>query len=318
KFVQLSWNENVRGLFGIDNKGNRRNSPPNLIIQDELHLISGPLGSLTGIYEALVEDLCTDKREGNDFKPKILSATATIKNYDSKIQSIFGRKNSRLFPPSGLDINDNYFSTVRTDKKGEPFPGRKYLGVYTTTQGLLQSQVQTMVALLGKSTSFDYEDRDPFWTILSFYNSLNDIGKAKNLTEQDIPNNLEKYYKTRDIKYKNRRKLSSHKIKELTSRESHSKISRAISELAEPYKEKSNKAIDICLASNIIEVGIDIDRLSLMTIVGQPKTTAQYIQVSGRIGRKVEERPGLVVTIYNPSNSNDKSHFEHFNEYHQK
>src|SRR5699024_8837871 len=124
KFVQLSWNENVRGLFGIDNKGNRRNSPPNLIIQDELHLISGPLGSLTGIYEALVEDLCTDKREGNDFKPKILSATATIKNYDSQIQSIFGRKNSRLFPPSGLDINDNYFSTVRTDKKGEPFPGR--------------------------------------------------------------------------------------------------------------------------------------------------------------------------------------------------
>src|SRR5699024_5192639 len=201
KFVQLSWNENLRGLFGIDNKGNRKISPPNLIIQDELHLLSGPLGSLTGIYEALVEDLCTDKREGNDFKPKILSATATIKNYDSQIQSIFGRKNSRLFPPSGLDINDNYFSTVRTDKKGEPFPGRKYLGVYTTTQGIRQSQVQTMVALLGKSTSFDYEDRDPFWTILSFYNSLNDIGKAKNLTEQDIPNNLEKYYKTRDIKY---------------------------------------------------------------------------------------------------------------------
>ena len=72
------------------------------------------------------------------------------------------------------------------------------------------------------------------------------------------------------------------------------------------------------MASNIIEVGVDIDRLSVMAIVGQPKMTAQYIQVSGRVGRKWWERPGLVFTLYANTKSRDKSHFEHFREYHQR
>jgi superfamily II DNA/RNA helicase len=73
-----------------------------------------------------------------------------------------------------------------------------------------------------------------------------------------------------------------------------------------------------CLASSIIEVGVDIDRLSLMSIVGQPKTTAQYIQVSGRVGRRPTERPGLVTTIYNNAKPRDKSHYEDFRSYHQR
>lgn len=318
KFVQLSWNENIRKLFGLDNNGQRESSPPNLIIQDELHLISGPLGSLTGIYEVLIEELSTDYRNNRIVKPKIIGATATIKSYAEQISNIFGRENTNLFPPSGLSINDNFFSKIKYDENNKKSPGRKYVGVYTSTQGTIQTQVQTFTSLLATPLNFEDNMRDPYWTILSFYNSLNDIGRAKVLTDMDIPNNLNRKFEKKDIKKNEQRRLNSNNVKELTSRESNTNISKSLSELKVGYRHLKDNTIDICLASNIIEVGVDIDRLSLMTIIGQPKTTSQYIQVSGRIGRRTDERPGLVVTIYNNTSSNDKSHFEHFNEYHQK
>lgn len=315
KFVQLTWNPNARSLFGLDNEGNRIKSSPNLIIQDELHLISGPLGSLSGMYEPLIYDLCTDKRFDKEIKPKIVAATATIKDSEKQIEDVFGIEKSKIFPPSGLDINDNYFSTILKDKKsGKPAPGRKYIGVFTSTQGKLQTQVQTYTSLITKTSELADEEKDPFFTLLGFYNTINDIGKARTLIEQDIKNNILTHYQNKGVT--GGRVVRN--VEELTSRKTSSEVSRFISELKTPYTKVQNKAIDICLASNIIEVGIDIDRLSLMAINGQPKSTSQYIQVSGRIGRKNTEQPGLVVTIYNPQNSADKSHFEHFVEYHQK
>ncbi|MBN4912355.1 helicase [Staphylococcus sp. EG-SA-13] len=315
KFVQLAWKPESRFLFGIDKQGNRYKSPPNLIIQDELHLISGPLGSLTGMFEILVENLCTDRRDGNVFKPKIIGATATIKSYEEQIKALFAREKTQLFPPSGLNINDNFFSVIKYDDDVEA-PGRKYIGIYTTTQGKLQSQVQAFSSIISTSTQLKSNSKDPFWTILSFYNTIRDIGKAKTLTEQDIPNTLKNYYRKRNIN--NGRYIHHNKVKELTSRMNNNEITRSLLELKNSYNYNKNEAIDICLASNIIEVGVDIDRLALMTIIGQPKSTSQYIQVSGRVGRSPDKAPGLVLTIYNSGDSNDKSHFEHFIEYHQK
>lgn len=315
KFVQLTWKPEARSIFGINEKGDRDSQPPTIIIQDELHLISGSLGTLTGMYEVLIDYLSTNMNNGQMIKPKIIAATATTKAYESQIKGLFGRENSQIFPPSGLSINDNFFSTIMYDEKMAPMPGRKYVGVYTTTQGLLQTQVQTFSSLLISGNALPEEEKDPFWTILSFYNRINDIGKAITLTQQDIPNNMKYYYDKRKIE--NQRDYSNLDVKELTSRMNSTSLSREITELKIPYST-SKKTNDITLASNIIEVGIDIDRLSLMTIVGQPKTTSQYIQVSGRVGRKTTERPGLVVVLYDNNNSNDKSHFEHFIEYHQK
>lgn len=318
KFVQLTWNPKARAFFGLDNEGKRQFTPPNLIIQDELHLISGPLGTLAGMYECLIDELCTDRRGDIEIKPKIVCATATIKAYSEQILSLFGRENTSLFPPAGIDINDNFFSTIDKDLKGHNKPGRKYIGVHPFTQGRLQTEVQTISALMEQVSHLSPEERDPFWTILSFYNTINDIGKALTLSEQDIPHHMAQYYKTKKVDKEKQRYLNQTGVKELTSRLASDKVGTAIKEMKVGYTLENNKALDLVLASNIIEVGVDIDRLSLMTINGQPKTTAQYIQVSGRIGRRTNERPGLVVTEYNPNNSNDKSHFEHFVEYHQK
>ncbi|MBK4206113.1 helicase [Bacillus subtilis] len=318
KFVQLTWKPEARRLFGLNEMGERVVSPPQIIVQDELHLISGPLGTLAGLYEALIEELCIDDRGETPIKPKIISATATIKEFEEQARCLFGRTNARLFPSPGIDIDDSFFSKVAVDENGKPLPGRKYIGVFTSRVRLLMAQVMTYSSILQEVESFPEEERDPFWTLLSFYNSLRDLGAGLNLFNSDIPTYIDALIKREGF---NKRRFLGAPL-ELTSRKQSNEISKTIDDLNVSYETKDGKgrtkSLTACLASNIIEVGVDIDRLSLMGIIGQPKMTAQYIQVSGRVGRRPNERPGLIVTVYSNQNSRDKSHFEHFNEYHQR
>ncbi|WP_137789182.1 helicase-related protein [Bacillus sp. E(2018)] len=321
KFVQLVWQPKARSLFGINSNGKRFISPPSLIVQDELHLISGPLGTLTGLFEALVEELCLKNVDGKIVKPKIIAATATIKQFEEQARALFGRENARLFPSPGLENEDSFFATPAIDTNtGKPMPGRKYVGVYTTTVRIMMSQVMAFSSILQSTAEINEKERDPYWTLLSFYNTLRELGGGLTLTQTDIPqySNSMAMRKglQKEIRYINN-------VLELTSRKQSHEISKTIDDLKLEYianKEQKNvnSTIDLCLASNIIEVGVDIDRLSVMAIVGQPKMTAQYIQVSGRVGRRWWERPGLIFTLYSNTKSRDKSHFEHFREYHQK
>ncbi|PGS54244.1 helicase-related protein [Bacillus sp. AFS041924] len=321
KFVQLVWQPLARSLFGIDSNGDRFISPPSLIVQDELHLISGPLGTLTGLFETLIEELCIKKIDGKEVKPKIIAATATIKQFEEQARALFGRENARLFPSPGLENEDSFFATPAIyEETSKPKPGRKYIGVYTTTVRIMMSQVMAFSSILQSTAEINEQERDPYWTLLSFYNTLRELGGGLTLTQTDIPqySNAMAMRKglQKDIRYINN-------VLELTSRKQSHEISKTIDDLKLKYrpnkdKKDSNSTIDLCLASNIIEVGVDIDRLSVMAIVGQPKMTAQYIQVSGRVGRRWSERPGLIFTLYSNTKSRDKSHFEHFREYHQK
>lgn len=315
KFIQLVWNSRPRSIFGIGNDGTRISSPPGLIIQDELHLISGPLGSMSGIFEVLIEELCTDYRFGKIIKPKIVCSTATIRRYKKQIQDIYARNEVSLFPAPGLDVDDSFFATYARDKNGNLMPGRKYVGLIAPGLGSMQTlQVRSLTTMLQAPMEMNEEERDPWWTLLIFFNSLRELGTTVTLLQSDIPNHLKVIKNRKNLEYKELRHLI--KIKELTSRLSSDEVASSISELK---TEKGGGIVtDICLASNIIEVGVDIDRLSLMTVVGQPKTTAQYIQVTGRVGRRWYERPGLVVTLYSASKPRDRSHFEKFRSYHEK
>ncbi len=319
KFALLAWKPEVRSIFGIDRDGIRQSPPPSLIIQDELHLISGPLGSMVGLYETIVEELCTDRRKEKPITPKIVSSTATIRRYVDQIKKLYARDKVALFPPPGLSADDSFFARYATDRAGKLERGRMYVGIHAPGLGSLQTaQVRSFTSLLQAPLSLPVTQRDPWWTLLLFFNSLRELGTTLSLLQSDIPD----YF----FVLRNRIGLDSQQgrnfwnVLELTGRLRNDEVPEAISKLEVVYQQEERKeyAVDVCLASNIIEVGIDIDRLSLMAVVGQPKTTSQYIQVTGRVGRRWSERPGMVVTIYGASKPRDRSHFEKFRSYHER
>lgn len=342
----------ARSLFGFaDPLGTepavRVSSPPSLIIQDELHLISGPLGSTAGLYECLVEELCIDARSGSRIRPKVVCSTATIRGYESQVSALYARKTTRLFPPSGIDAGDSFFAQYARDSKGSLLPGRLYVGVHPTgfTSGqtsrvrtfssLLQAPVDlvSQYAACSAEESCPYSDdqavcevkktsrecrkaQDPWWTLLIFFNSLRDLGNAISLFQTDMPDYRRVVRKRRGADM--RRMRHAYQPMELTSRLRNTEIPAKLAALEVTRDSDKAAPPDVCLASNIIEVGIDVDRLALMCVVAQPKTTSTYIQVTGRVGRSWKDKPGLVITIYAADRPRDRSHFEHFRSYHER
>ena len=319
KFALLAWKSESRALFGRSQSGEVEFSPPTLIIQDEFHLISGPLGSMVGLYESVIEHLASKLKPDEVVRPKIISSTATIRRFWAQANAVYGRTNVSLFPPPLRDVSDSFFAVwSRDEETGKLSQGRMYIGVYMPGTGSIRSsEVRVGSALALAPMLLSEEERDPWWTNLWFFNDLKQLGTAISLFHNDIAKYMSGLFR-RDGHPK--RNLSS--PEELTSRRQNSEIPRVLQQLSQTYipdlAPNKQKAWDTCLASNIIEVGIDVDRLSLMTVVGQPKSTAQYIQVTGRVGRKWYERPGLVVTLYSMGRARDLSHFEHFRSYHER
>jgi hypothetical protein len=316
KFAMMAWRPQARSLFGLGDEGDRVASPPGLIIQDELHLISGPLGSMVGLYEAIIDELCTDRRGSAPIPPKIIASTATIRRYEDQIRGIFGREEVAIFPPHGLEEGRSFFAEPARSADGSLEPGRRYLGIMSASLGSTQTvQARVAAVTLQAALAIPEDQRDGYWTNLNFLNSLRELGNTVSLLESDVPDYLTGLKRRDGIQPR-----WPSNVMELTSRRRSDEIPRAIEQLQVPYMPGSDRqeAIDICLASNIIEVGVDIERLALMTIVGQPKTTSQYIQVSGRVGRRPDVSPGLVLTIYGASKPRDRSHYERFRTYHQQ
>ena len=273
---------------------------------------------MVGLYEGVIEDLCTAVVNGQKVLPKIISSTATIRRFKAQAEAIYGRNRVSLFPPPGLDAADSFFA-VWARENGKLVQGRMYVGINAPGLGSVQSaQVRVGAALAQAPMDLDTdEERDPWWTNLWFFNSIRELSNTVSLFQSDIPNyllDMKRRYGTQT------RHLNT--VNELTSRRQSHELPKILSELEKKYKglsDPSQRGIwDACLASNIIEVGIDIPRLSLMTIVSQPKSTSQYIQVSGRVGREWNVKPGLVVTIYTSNRPRDLSHYEHFRSYHEK
>ena len=305
KFAMLAFRPEARRLFGIT----MPYPPPNLIIQDELHLISGPLGSMVGHYETVIDALCCSEVEGRSVPAKIIASTATISRAESQVHGLYGRP-AFLFPPQALKAGDSFFAEEREDKTG-----RLYIGVLASAlPSYVVSQIRTIGALLQAPKLFsdgkDTEAVDPYWTMMGYFNSLRELGHAATLIRADIREFLNAMWDRlglrRDFDHAGNmdKRRFINKDVELTSRVQSSEIPSILRQLFTVYDDSSaSGAIDVCFATNMIQVGLDIPRLSLMTIVGQPKTTAEYIQASSRVGRDID-RPGIVVTNYNPFRTN--------------
>lgn len=312
KFAMLTWRPEARTLFGF--RGNERPfTPPELIIQDELHLISGPLGSMVGLYETMIEELCT----ANSIKPKIIASSATISRAKEQINSLYGRgtQNVNIFPAQCLSTGDSFFAYEDNESAG-----RVYAGIFASAlPSHATAQVRVLSALLQSVKSISVADeklRDPYWTALTYFNSIRELGHAATLIRADISEYMNSIWIRKAIKGDERRFIN--RDIELTSRINSSDIPEYLEQLSKSWTgDKSEYPVDVCLATNMISVGVDIPRLGLMTVIGQPKTTSEYIQASSRVGRS-KKGPGLVFTIYNCSKPRDRSHFEHFQEYHSK
>lgn len=293
--------------------------PPELIIQDELHLISGPLGTMVGLYEAAVDYLCERPVSGAPRPPKVVCSTATVRRAREQIQALFGRPMS-LFPPRGITEGDNFFARLQTDE-----PGRLYVGVGAPGRALRAVSVRAYANLLAAAQKqFDSKGEpkqpaDPYMTLIGYFNSLRELGGMRRLVEDEVRNRV------RDIEEAKRPMLfvgphpwaADRRLEmpaELTSRETTENVKKTKARLAVRRVMKDNDPLDVVLASSMISVGLDIDRLGLMVVTGQPKTTSEYIQATSRVGRAY---PGLVVTCLNVMRPRDRSHYERFVSYHE-
>jgi len=297
KFAQIARNKDTGRLFGIGAGMTHR--PPELIIQDELHLISGPLGTVAGLYEVAIDEMC---RNG-EARPKVIGSTATIKMADDQMKSLFNRRLYQ-FPPPGLDSENSCFA-VRDDSK----PGRLYLGI-TTAGRSAKFTLQAVCASLLQAASVPGlapELEDAYWTLVAYFNSLRELGGAHVLMLDDVPKSIENY----SLRHAEpARKLRE--PEELTSRRAQADIPIILADLGQ--SRASGLSPDTLLATNMISVGVDIPRLALMVVNGQPKTVAEYIQATSRVGR--DKTPGLVVAIFNAGKPRDRSYYESFTSWH--
>jgi hypothetical protein len=330
KFAMLPFRPQAQRLFGYNN--GVKYSSPDLIIQDELHLISGPLGSMVGHYETLIHELCTTRTESGVIRPKIVASTATISRAKEQCHALYGCGKDKVFqfPPAGLDAGNSFFA--EEDKKRN---GRKFVGILATgSSSDTTTAIRLFSALLYGAKALNVnseEEKDPYWTNIGYFNSIRELGQAATWIKADIEQHLDIMYKRRfDDKRFSKEEYKKYRRyiwrdEELTSRISGDKVTASLSNLSIRYPAEIDEngkvkeyPIDICLATNMISVGLDVPRLGLMTVSGQPKTTSEYIQATSRVGRDPGKAPGIVFVLYRPGRPRDKSHYEHFKSYHSK
>jgi hypothetical protein len=300
-------------------------SPPDLIIQDELHLISGPLGTVVGLYEAAIDQLTSRGTGMKRIRPKIIASTATVRRAAKQIEALFDRHETRIFPPPGVGRTDSFFAqTVPSSRNA----ARLYLGIAAQGRGPKLVFLRSLTTLLaGAQAAYDANPgvadgnvnaADPYMTAVCYFNALRELGGARRIVEDEVRDRVGRYGTQRrrvepcDAPFADRQVREP---MELTSRVSTDEVAFAKQRLEAAFGRDANP-VDVALATNMISVGLDISRLGLMIVQGQPKTAAEYIQATSRVGRD-HRRPGLVVAVLNLHKPRDRTHFEQFGQFHR-
>lgn len=346
KFAQMAWTGEVQTLFGeiqgfcprhgfrspeiedadshqtagslpaVQTQSWPRLRPPDLIIQDELHLISGPLGSLVGIYECAIDHLATWEVNGRRIRPKVIASTATVRRARGQVNALFMR-DVRVFPPPGFEAGNNFFS--RELPVTEQSPGRRYVGICAPGKRLKAVLIRVYVAALAAGQTLyerHGESVDPFLTAVGYFNSLRELGGMRRLIDDDVRSRLTQV-EARGLRRRNLRLPKA--VEELTSRLSNTEIPKLLDRMGLRFPSAGQppppgqEPIDVLLATNMLSVGVDVQRLGLMVVAGQPKSTSEYIQATSRVGRRAA---GIVFTVYNWARPRDLSHYESFRHYH--
>ena len=298
--------------------------PPDLIIQDELHLIAGPLGTVAGLYEAAIDQLASRGSGENRVRPKIVASTATVRRAADQIAALFDRSNTSIFPPPGIDRVDSFFAhTVPSTTNA----ARLYLGIAAQGRGPKLVFLRSLTTLVAAAqAAYDANipadgkgnPADPYMTALCYFNALRELGGARRIVEDEVRDRAARYGAQRRRVDPADGPFADRAIKEpmeLTSRVSTDEVAKAKQRLEATFGRDA-ETVDVALATNMISVGLDITRLGLMVVQGQPKTAAEYIQATSRVGRD-HSRPGLVLAVLNLHKPRDRMHFEQFGQFHR-
>lgn len=358
KFAQLSRRVNVhdvsadsRRLFGKVTECN----PPDLIIQDELHLLLGPLGSAVSLFEAAIDQLCSYQRQdGVIVRPKIISSTATTRNTNLQVRALYDRDVS-IFPKNGTDYDDSFFAFYKREKKEDKdewsfVSKRKYIGIMPTGRTQMTTQMRLAailfvhralyelknIELLNANDKSFIEAADYYYSTISYFNSLKEVGKTdaqfyleftkytRRLFKRVLrfSNMLECFYAYNEVFSKTEltgRLSGGEAVEELSKAQTVKwDPEKRLPYLKEGESDKYNHAIlpaDYILATNMISVGLDVSRFNTIIMNSMPRNIAEYIQASSRVAR---DKVGLVLTLHNLFRSRDVSHFEKYREFHEK
>lgn len=315
--------------------------PPDLIIQDELHLITGALGTSVGLFEVAVETLSSwETPDGKPVRPLIVASTATVRNAHEQVRGLYGRQ-LEIFPPQVLDVADTYFSEELPIDRDNP--GRRYVGV--SAQGVRLSSAEIRVAevlLSAGQLLFDKAGAaaDPYMTLVGYFNATRELAGMARYMADDVQTRVKRPRKGSGFPSRLGTSFGLLNVGELTSRIASAEIGRTLDRLGlefDPGHDTTDafrqrladldagkkppmrveSPFDVVLATSMLQVGVDVQRLGLMLVVGQPKNTAEYIQASSRVGRDSSDRPGLVVALGNWARPRDLAHFEQFRHYHE-
>jgi hypothetical protein len=312
KFARLTWEERASAFLGHPNR-----RPPEVVIQDELHLIAGPLGSFAGIYEAALDTVL----QYRGIRPKYIASTATIRHAAKQVRVLYGREMA-VFPPPGHTCDDSFFARTDWEK-----PGRLYVGLcgdnpFLSWRETLAHAAGAALAVPG-ANGWTSELRDAWWTLVIYHGSLRGVGQSHRLAAHEIPEILGQLLAASeqepaadgdatDPGAACARILTGNQVVPLTSQVDAAGIQDVLRRLQKPFSDPESVSLVLC--TNMLSVGIDISRLALMIVNGQPLTTAEYIQASSRVGRDLV--PGIVLAHYNRRRPRDLSHFENFRPYH--
>lgn len=306
KFAMMAWKEEVGSFFAVGSS----NRAPELIIQDELHLISGPLGTMVAMFETAIDYLCQEK----GVRPKIVASTATIRRAKEQCAALYNRDVAQ-FPSPGIDASDSYFARESVIDYESGKYGRLYVGLMSSGKTKAMMEIRSIASMMQSIHRMPLSDevKDKFWTLTAYFGSLRDLGKCRTLAEDDIKDAITRQAQRLGTKQDARKFYSPD---ELTSRASTTELNETLDKLEKTQYSLENykKVSHLLLATNMISVGIDVARLNVMLLVGQPKLTSEYIQASSRVGRSF---PGVAFTMYDASKSRDRSHFEQFKQYHE-
>lgn len=296
KFAQLAWRDDAGRLLG---RGGVPCEPPSLIIQDELHLLSGPLGTTVAVYEAAIEALIA----WTGVRPKVVASTATIRASESQVSGLFGRRVA-LFPSSGIRYDDDFFS------EPDPEKSRVYLGLMPQAHTPSYATVRAAGELLQAPVDLELAggELDSYWTLVGYHHSFRELGRTLTLVRDDVVNLLRARGADGHL-----RVLRSDNTVELTSHLQPADLVDTLRRMERPVTDED--AVDFVACTNMLSVGIDVGRLGLMLMNGQPKTNAEYIQATSRVGRAAV--PGVVVTLFRSSRARDRSHYEGFFGFHE-